>query len=134
MPRLFFGEPHIAGKYYYSDDMQGFNFERRRMGFAAALETIVSTAGRAGSPSVYLGSLPTDDYLPGFSAQNTLSVLGPAIAARIWLGHASNVSAHYDTLEQRRLRRRRNPRFTLFPAASVICMSARLTTPWRASL
>ncbi|HEY4075845.1 MAG TPA: cupin-like domain-containing protein, partial [Rhizomicrobium sp.] len=28
---VFAGAPHIAGKYYYNDDLQGFNFERRRM-------------------------------------------------------------------------------------------------------
>ena len=27
----FFGAPAIAGKYFYTDDMKGFNFERRRM-------------------------------------------------------------------------------------------------------
>jgi hypothetical protein len=115
----FFGEPHIAGKYYYSDDMQGFNFERKRMGFAAAVETIVSTAGRAGSPSVYMGSLPVDDYLPGFSAQNALSVLQPGVGARIWLGHASNVSAHYDTLDNVACVIAGTRRFTLFPPQAI---------------
>jgi len=92
----FFGEPHIAGKYYYSDDMQGFNFERRRMGFAAALETIVSTRGRAGSHrSIWAHFRPTTTF-PVFGAEHA-SVLGSAIAARIWLGHASNARAHYDT-------------------------------------
>src|SRR5262249_34286310 len=36
----FFGEPQIAGKYYYRDDLQGFNFERRRMRFDDALDAM----------------------------------------------------------------------------------------------
>src|SRR5690348_18289364 len=42
----FFGEPRIAGKYYYSDDMKGFNFERRRMKLADAVATMVATINR----------------------------------------------------------------------------------------
>jgi len=96
---VFVGEPGNAGKYYYSDDLKGFNFARSRMSFADALESIVATSGRAGQPSMYLGSLPTDAYLPGFAALNTLPILKKGIEPRIWLGHASNVSAHYDTFD-----------------------------------
>jgi hypothetical protein len=39
----FFGAPAIAGKYFYTEDLKGFNFERRRMKFSAALESIVSS-------------------------------------------------------------------------------------------
>ncbi|MEO8114760.1 MAG: cupin-like domain-containing protein, partial [Phenylobacterium sp.] len=39
----FFGEPRIAGKYYYSDDLKGFNFERRRMGFSEAVDAMVAS-------------------------------------------------------------------------------------------
>src|ERR1700722_20300880 len=33
----FFGAPAIAGKYFYSGDLRGFNFDRRRMKFAVAI-------------------------------------------------------------------------------------------------
>jgi hypothetical protein len=111
----FFGAPRIAGKYFYDDDLEGFNFERRRMRFSDAFETIVSTLDRPGSPSVYAGSLPVDDYLPGFSAQNAMPLLAPTIGARIWIGHASNVSSHYDTLDNLACVVAGARRFTLFP-------------------
>ncbi len=114
----FFGDPRIAGKYYYSDDLKGFNFERRRMSFAAALNAIVAGVGSAGSQSVYLGSVPTDDCIPGFSAQNALAVL-PGVAGRIWLGHASNVSAHYDAFENLACVVAGTRRFTLFPPETI---------------
>jgi hypothetical protein len=115
----FFGEPQIAGKYYYRDDLQGFNFERRRMRFADALETIVATLDRPGSPSVYVGSVPTNQCLPGFSDQNRLRVLAPEVIGRIWLGHASNVSAHYDAFDNVACVIAGTRRFTLFPPEAI---------------
>jgi hypothetical protein len=96
---VFVGERRIAGKYYYTADLQGFNFERRQMRFADAMGKIVATCGDATEPSMYVGSLPIDSYLPGFAQHNTLRILDQRVEPRIWVGHASNVSAHYDTFD-----------------------------------
>ena len=112
---VFFGEPHIAGKYYYNDDLKGFNFERRLMRVSDALETIVFSREQPGAPSVYMGSVPTNEFLPGFSAKNPMRLLGPVIGPHIWLGHASNVSAHYDALDNLACVVAGSRRFTLFP-------------------
>jgi hypothetical protein len=113
---VFFGDPSIAGKYYYNDDLKGFNFERRRMNFSDALGTIVSSLDRPGSPSVYMGSVPVNEFLPGFAAQNPMRLLSPDPGARIWLGHASNVSAHYDAMDNLACVVAGTRRFTLYPA------------------
>ena len=59
----FFGAPAIAGKYFYTEDLKSFNFERRRMKFLAALEAIVSSARRAGC-AVDLCGLGPDQRVP----------------------------------------------------------------------
>jgi Cupin-like domain len=110
----FFGAPAIAGKYFYTDDMKGFNFERRRMKFGMALESIVSSLGVPGSPSVYVGSVPTNDFLPGFAALNPMPLLHPGVGARVWIGHAANVSSHYDTVDNLACVAVGTRRFTLF--------------------
>jgi hypothetical protein len=115
----FIGEPSIAGKYYYRDDLKGFNFERRQMSFTDALAAIVSTVGAPDSPSVYMGAVPVNEYLPGFAAQNTLPTLGPGAAPRIWLGHASNVSPHYDALDNLACVVAGVRRFTLYPPQAI---------------
>lgn len=115
----FFGDRHIAGKYYYGDNLQGFNFERRRMRFTEALASIVATLDRPDSPTLYVGSVPTDQCLPGFSTQNPLPILPPGVAARIWLGHASNVSAHYDAFDNVACVVAGTRRFTLFPPDAI---------------
>ena len=111
----FFGPPEIAGKYYYGDDLKGFNFERRQMRFLDALDAIVSSPGGEGTESIYIGSIPTENCLPGFSVENALAVLPPTVAPRIWLGHASNVSAHFDTFDNIACVIAGTRRFTLYP-------------------
>jgi hypothetical protein len=94
----FSGAPRIAGKYYYDETLQGFNFERRRMRLAEALEAILAGLDQPDADSIYAGSLSMDDYLPGLADRNPLPVL-PGVRPRIWIGHASNVAAHYDTMD-----------------------------------
>jgi hypothetical protein len=116
---VFVGEPRIAGKYYYSDDLRGFNFARARMHFTEALDRIVATAGNPGGSSMYMGSLPAEQYLPGFAAENQLSILIANVAPRIWLGHASNVSAHYDTMDNVACVVAGTRRFTLYAPETI---------------
>jgi hypothetical protein len=115
----FFGAPAIAGKYFYAENMQGFNFERRRMTFGEAVETIVSYLDTPGSPSVYAGSVPANDYLPGFAALNPMPLLSPGISPRVWIGHASNVSTHYDTVDNLACVAAGTRRFTLFAPQAI---------------
>jgi hypothetical protein len=96
---VFFGDPKIAGKYYYAEDLKGFNFDKKRLRLGQALDAIIANLDRPGAPSVYAGSLPVDEYLPGFAAENAMALLPPQVGARIWLGHASNVSSHYDAFD-----------------------------------
>jgi hypothetical protein len=110
----FFGDPAIAGKYYYNPGLKGFNFERRTMGLLEALEAIVEATNLPGSKSVYVGSVPTGQYLPGFAAGNPMPLLDPGTAPRIWLGTAANVSSHYDTLDNLACVIAGRRRFTLY--------------------
>jgi hypothetical protein len=111
----FFGAAAIAGKYYYTDDLKGFNFERRRMNLRDALEAIVAYVDVPDSPSVYMGSVPAEDYLPGFAAVNAMPLLETAVGPRVWIGHASNVSTHYDAMDNLACVAVGTRRFTLFP-------------------
>ena len=110
----FFGAPEIAGKYYYGEDLEGFNFERRQMRFgvgAGCHHRRVWASRRR--ESIYVGSLPVSDYLPGLSGGKchaACSGRGP----RIWLGHACDVSAHYDTVDNLACVVAGTRRFTLY--------------------
>lgn len=111
----FFGAPSIAGKYYYGDELKGFNFERRAMRFADALDAMITGLDQPGSPSVYAGSIHIDEFLPGLSAENPMPLVPSSASPRIWLGHESNVSCHYDAFENIACVIAGRRRFTLYP-------------------
>lgn len=111
---VFFGAAAIAGKYYYGEGLQGFNFERRMMGFRAALEAIVAALDAPDGKSVYAGSAPCRECLPGFAPANLMPLLAPETPPRIWLGTAANVSSHYDTFDNLACVIAGRRRFTLY--------------------
>ena len=108
---VFVGQPEIGGRYFYGEGPEGFNFERRRMAFPDALDA--ARAATPDGPSIYLGSAPTEAYLPGFAQENAVAMIGP-VEPRIWVGGASHVSCHYDTLDNLACVVAGRRRFTLY--------------------
>ncbi len=95
----FFGDPAIAGKYYYAEGLKGFNFERRRVTFGEGLDAILANLDQPGAQTVYMGSAPADHYMPAFAQANPMPLLPANVSPRLWIGHASNVSCHYDAVD-----------------------------------
>lgn len=110
----FFGDPAIQGKYYYNPGLQGFNFERRMLKLRDAVDSILASIEQPGAQSVYVGSLPTADCLPGFAADNPMPLVSSGGGPRMWLGTASNVSSHYDTFDNLACVIAGRRRFTLY--------------------
>ncbi len=110
----FFGDPAIRGKYYYNPGLQGFNFERRMMSLMAGVDAILAAVDRPGAHSVYVGSMPANDCLPGFAADNPMPLVTSGTGPRIWLGTPSNISAHYDTFDNLACVVAGRRRFTLY--------------------
>lgn len=112
----FVGPPGIGGRFFYAPDMKGFNFERRRGGFAELLAYLQSVVGKEGAPSVYAGALETAAMLPGFAEANPLPLLaGLDAPPRIWLGNRSTISTHFDVSDNVACVAAGRRRFTLFP-------------------
>lgn len=116
---IFVGEPEIDARYYYDATLSGFNFARETLPFAKALERIVVGAGVAGGGSLYMGSLPSEHYLPGIEALTPLAFLPAAVRPRFWIGHASQVACHYDTMDNVACVAMGRRRFTLFPPQAI---------------
>lgn len=116
---LFVGRPEIDGRYHYGDALDGFNFVRETVPFAEALRRICDTAGREGADSLYMGSLPTERFLPGIEALTRLPFLPDAVRPRIWIGHASRVACHYDVLDNVACVAAGRRRFTLYPPDAI---------------
>jgi len=116
---VFLGDPSIAGRYHYGDGEDGFNFARRTMGLSEALDAILAAGATPHAESIYMGSLPTDSYLPGFAAANRLDVLPETVIPRAWVGTAGTVACHYDTQDNLACVAAGRRRFTLYPPDAI---------------
>ncbi len=110
----FLGDRSIAGKYYYTPDLKGFNFERRQMKFLEALALMIETLEQPRARTMYVGSVPVAECMPGFAAANRVALLPSSVPARIWIGHPADVSSHYDTFDNLACVIGGHRRFTLY--------------------
>ena len=117
--QAFVGAPAIAGRYDYGEGLDGFNFDRESLTLRQTLKRIDQAAADTDRPSVYMGSLPADDYLPGFDRDHQVAFLPPTARPRVWLGNASHVACHYDTYDNLACVVAGRRRFTLYPPDAV---------------
>ena len=117
--QAFIGDSEIAGRYFYRDDFDGFNFAREDLRVTEALERIGTSAEKPGAMTLYMGSLPADDHLPGFGAENRLPMLDEQVRPRVWIGNASQVACHFDTFENIACVVAGRRHFTLFPPEAI---------------
>ncbi|WP_294235298.1 cupin-like domain-containing protein [uncultured Sphingomonas sp.] len=112
----FVGDPTIAGRYGYTDDLKGFNFRREAMPLRDAVARI---ANGAGSETLYIGSLPIAAALPGLAEDNPLPFAPPGVSPLIWIGHGSTVACHYDMMDNIACVVAGRRRFTLYPPDAI---------------
>lgn len=115
----FLGAPGIGGRFFYRDDMAGFNFEKRRLRFGDVL-TFLAEEDAPGRPAVYVGATPVAQCAPGFEVENALSLIAdkPAVP-RLWIGNATVVAAHFDMSDNIACLVSGRRRFTVFPPEEV---------------
>jgi len=85
-----------GGRLFYRDGLKGFNFERQKSQVGATLERLLALAGQPDAPRLFIESIPTDEYLPGFGATHVMPLLDAQVRPRIWIGNAVTVQTHYD--------------------------------------
>jgi hypothetical protein len=93
---VMIGAPAIDGRFFYSDNMQGFNFQRNAMPLGALLRKLLELEGDALAPALYAGAASVRDYLPGWEAANRLDLPVQQATPRIWIGNRGRASTHYD--------------------------------------
>ncbi len=113
------GPPDIAGRFFYSDDMRGFNFHREPVPVARLLAELVRLEDMPAPPALYAGAAAADDHLPGWLTANPLPLPTPGATPRIWIGNATRVSTHYDVSSNIACVVAGKRRFTLFPPEQI---------------
>ncbi len=112
---IFYGEPSIRGRFFYTPDLKGFNFERRNEPLAAFIDRVLASIDMQDPPSLYAGAAPVPNSVPEFAAQNQLSLLPTTVVPRIWIGNKVTVSTHYDLSANVACVIAGRRRFTFFP-------------------
>lgn len=105
----------IQGRFFYRDDMRGFNFERRPQSLQVALDGLLGGLEAERASATYVESTPIPEHLPGFSKENNLALLPPAVSPRIWIGNAVTAQTHFDLKDNIACVVAGRRRFTLFP-------------------
>jgi hypothetical protein len=115
---VFVAPAAIGGRYYYTDDLSGFNFRQETMAFPDALARVMAERNDD-AETAYLGSVPIADYLPSLIDDLPMELLGARVSPRLWLGHAAHIATHYDTMDNLACVFLGTRRFTLYPPDAV---------------
>jgi hypothetical protein len=105
----------IGGRFFYSPDLSGLNFQRDDMPLSRALAALLELRSVARPPAIAVQSTPTPAALPGFAEANALALVDAKIAPRIWIGNAITTATHFDMSHNIACAVAGRRRFTLFP-------------------
>jgi len=120
----YVGAPEMKGRFFYNDDMTGFNYEVVMSGLGSFLDRIVAENDKAEGRHCYLGSTDVDLFLPGFRRENDLKLnhsmfdKSPLLVS-LWLGNRTIAAAHYDMSNNLACNLIGRRRFTLFPPEQI---------------
>lgn len=109
------GGADIGGRFFYTPDLTGLNFQRDEMPLSRALAALLELRRVVRPPAIAVQSTPTPGALPGFAEANRLALLDPKIAPRIWIGNAITTATHFDMSHNIACAVAGRRRFTLFP-------------------
>jgi hypothetical protein len=109
------GKPEIRGRFFYNDDLTGFNYYSARARLDAVLDEMKGYRGHPQPAAIYVGSTTIDTALPGFRQENDVDLNGRDALASIWIGNQTRIAAHYDLPDNLAVVACGRRRFTLFP-------------------
>lgn len=113
------GAPDIGGRFFYNDDLSGFNFQMERPALLDMLDRLASHLDDEAPPALYVGSTTVDACLPGFRAANDFGMGPRDPLISIWLGNRTRIAAHHDLPDNLACVVAGRRRFTLFPPGQV---------------
>jgi len=109
------GAPDIEGRFFYNEDLSGFNFYPVRVTLDKVLEELADHDRDERPPAIYVGSTTVDTCLPGFRDENDLDLGARDALMSIWIGNRTRIAAHYDLPDNLACVVAGHRRFTLFP-------------------
>lgn len=117
----WFGAPALAGRFGYTDDLSGFNFERRQLSLEELVAYLLATRDQPDAFTAYAGGIPVPRVLPPLRATLPMPLLDAnrEMLTSLWIGGRSRTAAHWDVPQNLACVVTGRRRFTLFPIEQV---------------
>tara|TARA_B100000678_G_scaffold287672_1_gene294682 strand:- start:14 stop:1021 length:1008 start_codon:yes stop_codon:yes gene_type:complete len=117
---IMLAPPGEKGRFFYTPEMRGFNFQRQRASLTQLARELRRIEREDLPLGMYAGATPAASHLPGFEIANPFPLATPESGAttRIWLGNATQVATHFDLSDNFAAVALGKRRFTLFPPAA----------------
>jgi hypothetical protein len=109
------GKPEIGGRFFYNQDLTGFNYYSAQARLDAVLDEMKGYRDNPRPAAIYVGSTTVDTVLPGLRADNDIDLGARDALASIWIGNQTRIAAHYDLPDNLAVVAAGRRRFTLFP-------------------
>lgn len=115
--QAWFAPPGIDGRFDYSADFRGFNFERKLATLDQLLDLLMRQRGQPNAYSIYAGGIPIQKHLPELIANIPVPMLDMARDTLIylWIGNRTHTRTHWDQSQNLACVVAGRRRFTLFP-------------------
>ncbi|WP_116091281.1 cupin-like domain-containing protein [Sphingomonas crusticola] len=113
--------PETNGRFFYREDMRGFNFQRQHVPLGSLLGELLRLAEQqvTPAPAIYASAAAAPDHLPGWREANPLDLPPANAVPRLWIGNATQVATHFDASPNLAVCVAGRRRFTLFPPEQV---------------
>lgn len=105
----------VAGRFFYNDNLDGFNYTRKTSQLDTVLDQIIAAANNKESDSYYVGSTSINHIMPELRKHNDIAKLADKPIVSAWIGNQSRIAAHYDVTDNVACVAAGKRRFTLFP-------------------
>lgn len=115
----YVGDASIDGRFFYDPEFTGFNFRAGKATLPQIFEKLAEPERDERMATIYVGSTPVDEWLPGFRLQNDVRLPADDALVSFWLGNRTRISAHYDFPDNLACVVSGQRRFTLFPPDQV---------------
>jgi len=118
---VLIGPPEIGGRFFYRDDMQGFNFQRQQVPLPNLMGELLKLAEQdvQAPHAIYANAAAAPEHLPGWAEANPLDLPPADAVPRLWIGNATQVATHFDASPNLAVCVAGRRRFTLFPPEQV---------------
>jgi hypothetical protein len=117
----FFGAPAIKGRFAYSDDLKGFNFDKKTLPLSALFDLLTQNIDDANAPAFYAGAVNIPRYLPGLATENAMPLLSASVEqlVSLWIGNRTRTAAHWDLPQNIACIIAGRRRYTMFPTSEI---------------